>query len=181
MGVSKQPLGVKILVEGNLEMEEKIIIRDADVTDAPLIASLLRKMMAEEMEESGGYQISADEIEWNRFHETIKNNLSDENFTYKIAEISGEKQTIIGISEARVKNRAFVYQPTLVLHIHSLYVERLSRRKGIGKSLLEATLEWGRAKKCEEVELDVLESNSAQKLYKKIGFHPFEYKMMRKL
>jgi ribosomal protein S18 acetylase RimI-like enzyme len=162
-------------------MEEKIIVRDADATDAPVIASLLRKMMAEEMEESGGYQISADENEWNHFHETIANNLKDENFAYKVAEISGEIQKIVGISEARVLNRAFVYQPTLVLHIHSLYVERLHRRKGIGKSLLAAIMEWGREMKCEEVQLEVLENNSAQKLYNKMGFHPFEHKMSRKL
>jgi ribosomal protein S18 acetylase RimI-like enzyme len=173
-------MGAKILVEGILKMGEKIIIRNADAADAQIIASLIRKMISEEMELSGGYQISADENEWNHLHETIKNNLRDENFTYKIAEIMGDEQNIIGIVEARATNRAFVYHPTLVLHIHSLYVERSSRKRGVGKSLLEAIMQWGREKKCEEVELNVLVNNSARKLYNKVGFRPFEYKMMRK-
>jgi hypothetical protein len=70
--LSRQPMGVKILVEGNLEMEEKILFGTAVTTDDPIIASLLQQMMDEEMEESGEYQISVDENEWKHFHETIK-------------------------------------------------------------------------------------------------------------
>jgi len=162
-------------------MENNLTIRNATAADAPMVASIIRKMMVEEMEESGGYQISSDEKEWKLFNEIIIKNINDKDFIYKIAESIGEKRTIIGISEAKMINRAFIFHPTVVLHIHSLYVDPPYRHKGIGKSLLEAIIEWGKEMKCEEVELDVLVNNPAQAVYAKLGFRTFEYKMVRKI
>ena len=162
-------------------MEANITIRNATSSDAPVVASLLRKMMTDEMENSGGYQISSDEKEWNKLNEIILKNINDENLIYKIAEEIEGKRSIIGVSEARMINRAFLLQPTIVLHIHSLYVDPAYRKKGIGKSLMEAVISWGIERKCKEVELDVFVNNYAQILYKKLGFQPFEIKMVRRI
>jgi GNAT superfamily N-acetyltransferase len=162
-------------------MEANITIRNATSSDATVVASLLRKMMTDEMEFSGGYQISSDEKEWNKLNEIILKNINDENFIYKIAEEIEGKRPIIGVSEAKMINRAFLLQPTFVLHIHSLYVDPDYRKKGIGKSLMEAVISWGTERKCEELELDVFVNNDAQVLYKNLGFQPFEIKMVRRI
>jgi aminoglycoside 6'-N-acetyltransferase I len=83
----------------------------------------------------------------------------------------------VGIVEASVVSSYEIYRPKSVLHIRSLYVKPSSRGQGIGRKLLEAALEWGRGKGCQEVDLNVLLSNPARKLYESLGFTGFELKM----
>jgi GNAT superfamily N-acetyltransferase len=58
-----------------------------------------------------------------------------------------------------------------------VYVVPEHRRRGIGRALLNAALEWGRGEGCDEAELDVLVANPARALYEGAGFRDFEMKM----
>jgi len=162
-------------------MEDKLTIRDATTGDVSTLRSFLRKMMNEEMEASGGHPTSTDENAWNRLRETLCENLRDGEYKYVIAETSDDPPKQIGFAEARILHRTFVYEPARVLHIHSLFVEPSHRGRGLGGLLLEAVMEWGRTEKCAEAELDVLAGNPARFLYRRLGFRPFEFKMMRRL
>jgi ribosomal protein S18 acetylase RimI-like enzyme len=167
-------------MENVLLKKEEFIIRNAGPDDVPNIALFLRRMMIDEMEASGGYPVSKDDTEWEKYGEIIKNNQNNPEFIYKIAEIPNANK-LVGVSEAKITNRFYVYEQVLTLHIHSLYVEKKFRRKGIGKELLESVIKWGRENKCEEAELEVFVNNNAKLLYEQIGFRPFELKMVRKL
>jgi GNAT superfamily N-acetyltransferase len=161
-------------------MENEFFIRNAEERDLPNITLFLRKMMIDEMKESGGYLVSKDDTEWNKYSEIIKNNQNNPEYIYKLAVISKTKE-LVGVSEAKITNRFYVYQQVPTLHIHSLYVENKYRKKGIGKGLLESILKWGLDHKCEEAELHVFVNNKAKLLYEHLGFRPFELKMVRKI
>ncbi len=152
-------------------MEKVFIIRNAEANDIPNIALFLRRMMIDEMEASGGYPVSKDDAEWEKYGQIIKNNQNNPEFIYKLAEIPNTKK-LIGVSEAKITNRFYVYEQVPTLHIHSLYVEKNYRRKGIGKELLEAVINWGQENKCKEAELEVFVNNKARALYEQNGFRP---------
>jgi ribosomal protein S18 acetylase RimI-like enzyme len=163
-----------------LLMKEEFTIRNAETDDVPNIALFLRRMMIDEMYASGGYPVSKNDTDWEKYSEIIKNNQNNPECIYKIAEIP-HTNNLVGVSEAKITNRFYVYEQVLTLHIHSLYVEKKFRRKGIGKELLEAVIKWGQENKCEEAELEVFADNKAKLLYEQMGFRPFEVKMVRKL
>jgi ribosomal protein S18 acetylase RimI-like enzyme len=55
--------------------------------------------------------------------------------------------------------------------LEDLYVDESARGAGLGRALVEATLDRARARGCRRVELDVNESNAAaQRLYGSFGF-----------
>jgi ribosomal protein S18 acetylase RimI-like enzyme len=57
------------------------------------------------------------------------------------------------------------------VHLNSLAVSANERGKGIGKKLLDATIEYARQKGCATVKLDVVETNlAAKQLYERFGF-----------
>jgi ribosomal protein S18 acetylase RimI-like enzyme len=161
-------------------MEKEFIIRNANPNNYQNITQFLRKMMIDEMEASGGYPVSKDDAEWEKYFQIIKNNQNNQEFVYKIADIP-KTNKLVGVCEARITNRFYVLEQVLTLHIHSLYVEKEYRRKGIGKELMVSVIKWGQENKCKEAELDVFVSNKARTLYEQMGFRPFELKMVRKL
>jgi ribosomal-protein-alanine N-acetyltransferase len=58
------------------------------------------------------------------------------------------------------------------LHINNIACRRASRRRGIGRSLMEAAIEEGRFRGVRFILLEVRASNQpAQSLYRNLGFH----------
>ena len=55
--------------------------------------------------------------------------------------------------------------------IDSIYIEPRYRKQGIGRSLIQNSLDWLRAKQCETIHIYVAEGNeSALDFYKQFGF-----------
>ncbi len=161
-------------------MKIDISIRKAQNADIPIIVKYLRCML-EEMASSSGHRVSTDESEWEHIHESILPEIKNQDHIFLIARITKPNLTPVGFLEARIKSRMFAFEPKRVLHLHSLYVDEAHRRIGVGQALLESAIECGKNMGCEEAELNVLVKNSAQSLYEKLGFRPFEIEMLRKL
>ena len=155
-------------------------IREATLADATAIARLLRLMLSE-MASVGGHAVSRDEAIWARFAAEIDPKVKNSDHLFLLAERAEPSPEPIGLAEARVVRREGVFERTMVLHIHALYVTEALRRQGIGRTLLKAVLEWGRASGCVEAELNVLVANPARELYEGLGFSPLQVEMVRKL
>ena len=55
--------------------------------------------------------------------------------------------------------------------IEELVVDERARRQGIGRALIQATLDWARAHGCSEVEISTEKDNlDAQAFYRRLGF-----------
>jgi len=161
-------------------MAKELLIKKAESGDIPTIVEYLRFMM-EEMASTGGHQISKNESEWGNLNEYISKELMNQEHIFIMAKRAVPSMQSVGFVEARIKTLSFMFEPKRILHIHSLYVDKTNRRVGIGRALLESAIEWGQGLGCEEVELSVLIGNSAQSLYKKLGFQTCELEMLRKL
>jgi ribosomal protein S18 acetylase RimI-like enzyme len=75
---------------------------------------------------------------------------------------------------------AFIQQPLQL--IGDLVVEASQRRRGIGLSLLNRALEWGRARGLTQVQLTVFEKNrEARAFYEKLGFRPLSVVLLKQL
>ena len=155
-------------------------IREATAADAPVISRFLRCML-EEMASLGGHAVSGEAQVWAEMEARIRQQLASPEHLYLLAEAPAEPGTPIGLAEARAGELAPLFVARRVLHIHSLYVVPAQRRKGVGRALLEALLEWGRSLGCVEAELDTLVANPARHLYEKAGFRASEIEMRRRL
>ncbi|HZU77994.1 MAG TPA: GNAT family N-acetyltransferase [Dehalococcoidia bacterium] len=59
--------------------------------------------------------------------------------------------------------------------LHSLWVDPVARRRGVGRQLVEAVVAWAAERRARSVVLDVAEANAAAiALYATSGFHPSE-------
>lgn len=85
-----------------------------------------------------------------------------------IAEMDGE---IIGYASSEIiKNQSWVKHKRQG-HLYNLYVKPKYQRKGIGKKLLEKSLEWFKQRAVKDIKILCYVKNTlAQKLYKKYGF-----------
>jgi GNAT superfamily N-acetyltransferase len=161
-------------------MSMTFTIRKAESRDSSIIVTYLRRMI-EEMSAGGGRRASPNESEWKHLQESIKNEMDNPEHLFLIAERTASHPEGVGFAEARITNRAIVFEPKRVLHIHSLYVDKIHRREGAGRALLESAIQWGRSKHCEEAELSVLLANPARALYEELGFRPLEVEMLYRL
>jgi len=157
-----------------------IIIREATAQDAPVIAGFLR-LMLEEMASMGGHDVSRSNEEWAHIEKGLRDEIGSKDHMYLLACPTGSQAAPIGLAEARVVSPASVFEPKRILHLHAVHVLEMHRRRGIGQTLLEAILDWGRRSDCVEAELNTLVRNPARSLYEKIGFSEFEIKMVRRL
>ena len=154
-------------------------IREASVRDIDLVVDLVSAMLRD-MASYGGHalndagQVSA--LLRARFAESAEN----EEHVYLLAAPEGEGEPI-GVVEASAFFQYELFQPKSLVHVHSLYVKPSHRGNGIGRRLLEAVLDWGKAKGCVEAKLNVLAGNPARSLYKSAGFSVFELEVRRGL
>jgi GNAT superfamily N-acetyltransferase len=155
----------------------KIIIRDAEAAEATKVERLVRCML-EELATMGGIPVNTDEGAWASVAGEISQAIESEEQLFLIAEQTGHPATPIGLAHASVVIREAVFEPASKLHVHGLYVEPNHRRRGIGRSLLDSAMAWGRAKGCTEAELNVLRQNPARRLYECLGFRAFQTEMV---
>ncbi|MGC4090248.1 MAG: GNAT family N-acetyltransferase [Polyangiaceae bacterium] len=73
---------------------------------------------------------------------------------------------------------AFIQEPLLV--VGDLVVQEPLRGRGIGRALLEAALDWGRARGLKRAQLTVFDRNqSAREFYAELEFRPLSVVLMR--
>jgi len=99
---------------------------------------------------------------------SIGKSIRSKNEINLIAEINGE---IIGYASSEIiKNQSWVKYKRQG-HLYNLYVKPRYQRKGIGKKLLEKSLEWFKQRSVKDIKILCYVKNTlAQKLYKKYGF-----------
>lgn len=75
---------------------------------------------------------------------------------------------------------AFIQEPVLI--IGDLIVREAMRGRGIGRALLDAALDWGRARGLKRAQLTVFERNEvARSFYAELEFRPLSVVLMREL
>jgi ribosomal protein S18 acetylase RimI-like enzyme len=107
------------------------------------------------------------------FRKMIRSSLS----TLFIAEDNGQ---IVGYSKGTLKSRPPIFQVSAIGQLDEVYVMKLYRRRGIGRQLTDALIEWFRSKQVEYIEVnsDVRNSN-ALNAWEKYGFKQAMIKMRK--
>ena len=152
------------------------MVREATLQDIDFVVGCVQAML-HAMVSYGGHDIIGDDQLDHKFRAHFAQSLQTEDRVFLLAVPTGEEHNPVGMVEASVVKPHDVFQPKSVLHIHSIYVEPNHRGEGIGQGLVEAALEWGRAKGCAEAELNTLVGNPARGLYERVGFEVFELEM----
>ena len=76
--------------------------------------------------------------------------------------------------------KAPIVRPARVAEIDNLVVDSAARRRGIGKSVVQAGLAWARENRAERTELGVYEFNEAgQRFWEAMGFAAVFRRMAR--
>lgn len=105
--------------------------------------------------------------------------LADDDTGLFVAESAGE---VIGFVTAVVERYSDDHITAPFVTVQFLAVEKSSRRKGVGKALLEAAEDWARSKEISTVDLIVWASNEpAKALFREQGFISLETRMARKI
>ncbi len=132
----------------------KIIIRDADKHDTPIIVQLIRELAAIE-----GDQSRLDD-------DYVDKYLSDPNVGILIAEIDSEPAGLLSYSL-----RPNLYHAGIACLIDELIVSKKIRGKGTGTALITELLRQLKDMKCIEVSVAVMPDNlKAKSFYQKHGF-----------
>jgi ribosomal protein S18 acetylase RimI-like enzyme len=160
--------------------ERPVSIRPVTASDVPTVVAFLRQMLAD-MATVGGYPVAKDAAQWTSMQTEFLEDLHTPSHLHLLAETGEAPPRTVGWAFARTKERDPVFEPAHVLHISAVYVAPHYRRRGIGRTLLKAVLEWGRSSGCVEAELSVLVDNPARSLYREFGFSEFEIEMTREL
>jgi len=85
-----------------------------------------------------------------------------------------------GIAQLRYRHN--VWTGACDCWLEDLYVRDEGRRQGVGRALVEASIERARARGCARIELDTQEHfHDARRLYERFGFSPPGLLMRREL
>jgi ribosomal protein S18 acetylase RimI-like enzyme len=75
-----------------------------------------------------------------------------------------------------------IFLPKRILFVSDIEVDKKYARSGIGRALMEKATEWGKAKNCFELQLDVHAFNEvAQSFYRKLGFEVIVQRLAKKI
>lgn len=155
-----------------------IQIRHADNRDCQSIVDFIRATLTD-MESVGGYEVKRDGEFWRWYSEEITGFIRKENRLYLLAQTA---RSVSGFLEGKIIRPREMFSHTSCFHISIVYVIPESRRHGIGTALVQEALRWAFERGCREADLNVLFNNEkAQRLYKKLGFEVFQYKLRMKL
>jgi ribosomal protein S18 acetylase RimI-like enzyme len=157
---------------------DDIFVRDARPDEAPAIVRMIHHMVTD-MAGYGGYAPATDDAAWNTLITRITEEIKGDRSKYLVAESTNSSP--VGAAAAELTDLRGVFAPMKTLHISVVYVLPQHRRDGIGTTMLEKLLDWGRAAGAEQSDLNVLANNPANALYRKHGFSLFEVKMVRPL
>ena len=148
-------------------------IRPATLDDSDFLVDCVQAMLAD-MQSYGGQPLA----EFNHVKEWLKKYIESwlvqEEHVFLLAVPDEVETQPVGMVEAYLTFPDEAFRQVRKLHIAAIYVRPERRHAGIGRSLLEAAIEWGRELGCEQVELNVLAGNPARRLYENMGFEVFE-------
>ena|SRR3989338_4742197 len=105
--------------------------------------------------------------------------IKDSKNLYIVAEIGNK---IIGYARATLESKKSpFFKPAKIGHFDAICVLNGHRGKGVSTKLRNEIERWLRQKKCSEIQLDVMESNPAAKIYEKWGYKVFLNKMSKRV
>jgi len=137
---------------------ENIIIRESIYDDIPSLLELLYEL---------GRPKSQTDNELEKFEKLLKNYMQEDDKKILIAQINDSK--IIGMISMVFLSR--LNQNTLEMYIPELIVSQNYHSNGIGKKLINSSIEFGKEKKCHRIRLESGNQRiDSHKFYKRLGF-----------
>jgi len=137
---------------------ENLNIRESIYDDIPLLLELLYELERPKPQ-------NENEIE--SFTKLLKNYIDDDDKKILVAEINDSK--IIGLISLVFLSR--LNQKTLELYVPELIVSQHYQNQGIGKKLLNSSIELGKEKKCYRIRLESGNQRvESHKFYEHLGF-----------
>jgi len=135
-----------------------VTIREPIYDDIPLILELLYEL---------GRQKPQKDSELEKFEKLLKNYMQDDDKKILVAQDNDSK--IIGMISMVFLPR--LNQNTLEMYVPELIVLQNYRSKGIGKKLINSSIEFGKEKKCHRIRLESGNQRiESHKFYKHLGF-----------
>jgi GNAT superfamily N-acetyltransferase len=137
---------------------DNITIRESIHDDIPLILELLYEL---------GRQKPQKDSELEKFEKLLKNYMQEDDKKILVAQDNDSK--IIGMISMVFLSR--LNQNTLEMYVPELIVSQNYRSKGIGKKLIDSSIEFGKEKKCHRMRLESGNQRiESHKFYKHLGF-----------
>ena len=137
---------------------DNVTIRESIHDDIPLILELLYEL---------GRQKPQKDSELEKFEKLLKNYMQDDDKKILVAQDNDSK--IIGMISMVFLPR--LNQNTLEMYVPELIVLQNYRSKGIGKKLINFSIELGKEKKCHRIRLESGNQRiESHKFYKHLGF-----------
>ena len=162
---------------GEIEMDEKIIIRKAKLNDFSGIHKLIMQLHKLHVSKRNDIYKDIDPMNFEEF----KTELSNSNNIYLIAEFENE---IVGICFSQIKEilNNKIIKNRKILHIEDICVDENYQKKGIGKKLYNQILELAKEKNIDDIELMVWGFNeNAIKFYENLGMSIKNLKFEQKI
>ena len=137
---------------------DNVTIRESIHDDIPLILELLYEL---------GRQKPQKDSELEKFEKLLKNYMQEDDKKIIVAQDNDSK--IIGMISMVFLSR--LNQNTLEMYVPELIVSQNYRSKGIGKKLIDSSIEFGKEKKCHRIRLESGNQRiESHKFYKHLGF-----------
>ena len=135
-----------------------VTIREPIYDDIPLILELLYELGRQKPQKDG---------ELEKFKKLLKNYMQEDDKKILVAQDNDSK--IIGMISMVFLPR--LNQNTLEMYVPELIVLQNYRSKGIGKKLINSSIEFGKEKKCHRIRLESGNQRiESHKFYKHLGF-----------
>ena len=137
---------------------DNITIMEPIHDDIPLILELLYEL---------GRQKPQKDSELEKFEKLLKNYMQEDDKKILVAQDNDSK--IIGMISMVFLSR--LNQNTLEMYVPELIVSQNYRSKGVGKKLINSSIEFGKKKKCHRIRLESGNQRiESHKFYKHLGF-----------
>ena len=137
---------------------ENIIIRESNYDDIPSLLELLYELGRPKLHQDGDSE---------KFEKLLKNYIQENDKKILVAQINNSE--IIGMISMVFLPR--LNQNTLELYIPELIISQNYRSKGIGKKLINFSINLGKEKKCHRIRLESGNQRiESHKFYKHLGF-----------
>ena len=162
---------------GEIEMDEKIIIRKAKPNDFSGVHKLIMQVHKLHVSKRNDIYKDIDPMNFEEF----KTELSNSNNIYLIAEFENE---IVGICFSQIKEilNNKIMKNRKILYIEDICVDENYQKKGIGKKLYNQIVELDKEKNIDNIELMVWGFNeNAIKFYKNLGMNIKNLKFEQKI
>jgi ribosomal protein S18 acetylase RimI-like enzyme len=155
-------------------------VRHATVDDLPAIVALAHALALEDAEGDPFINRSWPVTGGERVFERVLR-AEQEAEPWECCWVAVAGEDVVGSLEGGWKERA-AWRPVDATEVRSLFVQVPFRRRGIGRRLMQAFLQWSEEHRAQAVELGVFCSNSrAIAFYRSLGFAPTLMTMERVL